>query len=142
MARNSKDVFRVPQVLRSSKETFTALQILDAPSSRALRDQIREEIVKRKTLTFKTRSDFLVSVLGDEAALDKLERFIEARNDLVHHGGRVSPERVDRQRKTKYEVGDTIDVSEPYFRDALTRLKQHATTLVRLARGDVRSAAE
>ncbi len=131
-----------PQVLRSSKETFTALQILDAPSSRALRDQIREKIVKEKTQTFKTRSDFLVSVLGDEAALDKLERFIAARNDLVHHGGRVSQTHVDRHHETKYEVGDSIDVSEPYFRDALTRLKQHATTLVRHARAEARSAAE
>ena len=58
-----------PQLLRSCKKTFCALDVLDAPSGRALRDQIRQRIIGEKTATFKSRSDCLVSVLGDRAAL-------------------------------------------------------------------------
>lgn len=129
-----------PQLLHESKESFTANQVLDAKNARVLKEQIRDKMLDDKTRSFKSRNDFLVRVLGEEASLGPTHEIVSIRNDLVHHAGRATQQNSCSYKNSSYQPGDDLGVNSTVARAAIRRLSRYATRLVSLARGhDARS---
>jgi hypothetical protein len=130
-----EEICRIDQnILRGSKQSFSALEVLEAEGYRQLLEGIRTEYVTSRTRSFESLNRFFNEVLGEETSIDSIREFTEARNVLVHHSGRVSQQYLNACRGSSYWLNDRLIISEGYVRKVLQGLDRLSLSIVTACR--------
>ena len=123
-----------PQLLRESKDTFSATRLLDAQNLKQIHAEIRNKFISDRTNTFDRRNKFLVTQLGDEASTSVVDDIVVVRNELVHHAGVVTANNVAGLPDSRYQAGDRLAIKSNTTKRAIERLVKYASQLVTMAR--------
>jgi len=120
--------------LRELEKTFSYREILDAKNKRELVELIRDQVLAVKKKSFDAMEKYLTSKLGEGASIRSAQEIIQARNVVVHHGGRISEQYVRLCPDTKYQVDDRISISPAYTQNSVRMLSRLALDMVTLCR--------